>query len=71
VSPQGIQLDEFYHFPAELLELLCDAIPALFRSKRGVIDFFAGCGAGNTLVNEWRVKLRQKADWQCLPTMVI
>src|SRR5713226_8795029 len=60
--PQDTQLDESYHYPPELLELLCDAIPALFRSKRGVIDFFAGCGAGNSLVNEWRVKLRQDPD---------
>jgi hypothetical protein len=61
MKPQEIQLDESYHYPPELLELLCDAIPALFRSKRGVIDFFAGCGA-NSLLNEWRVKLRQDVD---------
>jgi hypothetical protein len=31
------QIDIFYHYPPELLELLCDAVPVLFRSKQGVI----------------------------------
>jgi restriction system protein len=53
------QLDESYHYPPELLELLCDAIPALFRSKPGVIDFFVGCGTTNSFVNDWRGKVRQ------------
>ena len=37
-------VDISYHYPPELLELLCDAVPVLFRSKQGVIDFFAGAG---------------------------
>ncbi len=30
------EVDISYHYPPELLELLCDAVPALFRSKQGV-----------------------------------
>ena len=39
-ATQQIQVDITYHYPPELLELLCDAVPALFRSKPGVLDFF-------------------------------
>jgi hypothetical protein len=38
------QVDILYHYPPELLELLCDTVPLLFRSKQGIIDFFAGAG---------------------------
>jgi hypothetical protein len=38
------ELDISYQYPPELLELLCDAVPCLFRSKQGVIDFFVGAG---------------------------
>jgi hypothetical protein len=31
------QVDITYHYPPELLELLCDAVPVLFRSKQGLI----------------------------------
>jgi hypothetical protein len=61
-TQREIQIDQSYHYPPELLELLCDAVPVLVRSKRGVIDFLAGCGVGNDLLGEWRLKLRQNAD---------
>src|SRR5438309_2064019 len=54
-----IQLDQSYHYPPELLELLCDAIPALFRSKQAVIDFFIGSGVPNKHLNDWIGKLSQ------------
>ena len=44
------ELDTSYHYPPELLELLCDAVPALFRSKQGVIDFFVGAGVPDKLL---------------------
>jgi restriction system protein len=53
------QIDITYHYPPELLELLCDAVPALFRSKQGVIDFFVGAGAPNKLLADWKLKLQQ------------
>jgi restriction system protein len=39
-----VAIDGTYHYPPELLELLADGIPALFKSKQGVIDFFRGAG---------------------------
>jgi hypothetical protein len=37
-----ISLDQTYHYPPELLEMLTEAIRCLFKSKQGVIDFFRG-----------------------------
>jgi restriction system protein len=37
-------MDIIYHYPPELLSLLIDTIPLLFRSKRDVITFFKGAG---------------------------
>jgi len=61
-SQHEIQLDRSYHYPPELLELLCDAIPALFRSKKGVIDFFVGCGVPEKFLRDWMLKLREDRD---------
>jgi restriction system protein len=55
-------LDISYHYPPELLELLCDAVPALFRSKQGVIDFFVGAGVPNKMVGDWKLKLKQDKE---------
>src|SRR5260370_9018145 len=55
-------LDISYHYPPDLLELLCDAVPALFRSKQGVIDFFVGAGVPNTLLGDWKLKLKQDKE---------
>ena len=56
------QIDITYHYPPELLELLCDAVPVLFRSKQGVIDFFVGAGVANKHLGDWKVKLKQDKD---------
>lgn len=56
------QIDITYHYPPELLELLCDAVPALFRSKLAVIDFFKGAGVPRNFLAEWIVKLRQDKE---------
>jgi integrase/recombinase XerD len=55
-------IDITYHYPPELLELLCDAVPAMFRSKPGVIDFFVGAGVPNKLLGDWKLKLQQDKD---------
>jgi restriction system protein len=56
------ELDISYHYPPELLELLCDAVPALFRSKQGVIDFFVGAGVPKKLLDDWKIKLQQDKE---------
>jgi restriction system protein len=52
-------IDITYHYPPELLELLCDVIPVLVRSKPGVIDFFAGAGVPNKHLGDWKLKVKQ------------
>lgn len=56
------ELDISYQYPPELLELLCDVVPALFRSKQGVIDFFVGAGVPKKLLDDWKIKLQQDKD---------
>lgn len=54
----NISLDQNYHYPPELLEMLTDVIPCLFKSKQGVIDFFHGAGTPGPLLAEWRSKVQ-------------
>src|SRR5688572_24655350 len=62
MADQQTQIDITYHYPPELLELLCDAIPVLFRSKQAVIDFFVGAGVLQELLSDWKLKLKQDKD---------
>ena len=52
-----IALDQAYHYPPELLEMLTEVIPCLFKSKQGVVDFFQGAGTPAPLLAEWRSKV--------------
>jgi hypothetical protein len=63
------QIDITYHYPPELLELLCDAVPVLIRSKQGVIDFFVGAGVPNRHLAGWKEKLQQDRDSVKKPVM--
>jgi hypothetical protein len=65
------ELDISYHYPPELLELLFDAVPALFRSKQGVIDFFVGAGVPNELLGDWKIKLKQSSGRQPYKTCLL
>src|SRR5258708_921953 len=54
----NISLDQAYHYPPELLEMLTEVIPCLFKSKQGVIDFFHGAGTPTPFLAEWRSKVQ-------------
>jgi len=41
-------MDESFHYPPELLQLLVDAIPKLCKSKRDLLIFFQGAGVRRT-----------------------
>src|ERR1700730_1934479 len=58
----GAQIGISYQYPPELLELLCDAVPVLFRSKQGVIDFFVGAGVPNIHLADWKLKVKQDKE---------
>jgi restriction system protein len=60
-SPNGghkVSLDSTYHYPPELLELLADGIPALFKSKQALIDFFRGAGVPVNYLSDWQQKVK-------------
>ncbi|PYT51183.1 MAG: restriction endonuclease [Acidobacteria bacterium] len=57
-----VAIDATYHYPPELLELLADGIPALFKSKQGVIDFFRGAGVPTKYLADWQKKVRVDKD---------
>jgi restriction system protein len=57
-----VELSDTYHYPPELLELLTDTIPVLFRSKQAVIDFFRGAGTPSQFLAEWQSRLRADKD---------
>ena len=58
MSNKAVELNDTYHYPPELLELLTDVIPALFRSKQAVIDFFRGAGTPVQFLSDWQTRLR-------------
>ena len=45
-------MDITFHYPPELFELLVEAIPRLFRSKRAVLLFFEGAGVSFNLLDD-------------------
>ena len=55
-------VEQVFHYPPELLNLLTDAISNLVRSKANVITFFQGAGVPPKLLNEWSEKLRTDRD---------
>lgn len=38
-----------HHYPPEVVELLAEVVPKLFKSKPAVIDFFMGACSGSLL----------------------
>lgn len=47
-----------HHYPADVLELLVQGIPRLFRGKQAVIDFFRGAGVVPRLMADLEQRLR-------------
>ncbi len=58
----NISLDQTYHYPPELLEMLTEAIPCLFKSKQAVIDFFHGAATPAPFLAEWQSKVQADRD---------
>ncbi len=54
--------DAAYHWPADLLPLLVETIPRLFRSKRDVIQFFQGAGVPRPILGPVDNQLRTRRE---------
>jgi restriction system protein len=52
-------MDIVFHYPPELMSLLIDTIPLLFRSKMDVLLFFKGAGVNDSRVHELSNHVRQ------------
>ena len=48
-----------FHYPPELLSLLIDTVPLLFRSKKDVLLFFKGAGVASDLTNDLAIRVKQ------------
>ena len=55
-------MDEAYHYPPELLQLLVDTIPRLCKSKRDVFLFFKGAGVKRLVVADLEAQLTEDRD---------
>ena len=45
-------MEESYHYPPEVLNLLVDTVPLLCRSKNDVLVFFRGAGVSDSLMSD-------------------
>jgi len=50
-------VDIIFHYPPELMALLIDAIPCLFRSKKDVLLFFKGAGVSRGFTQDLQAQL--------------
>lgn len=48
----SFNMNIIYHYPPELLNLLVDTIPRLFRSKKDTILFFKGAGVSSAVTSD-------------------
>lgn len=55
-------LDETYHYPPELLQLLVDAIPRLCKTKRDVLLFFRGAGVKRSMLSDLEARLSKDRE---------
>jgi hypothetical protein len=55
-------MEEPFHYPPELLQLLIDTIPRLSKGKKDVVLFFRGAGAPESLLRPWDRKIATEPD---------
>lgn len=55
-------MNDIYHYPADLFDLVVQAIPLLNRSKKSVLTFFNGAGVEETLYKDVSVRLASDPD---------
>ncbi len=55
-------MDIIFHYPPELFNLLVDAIPLLFRSKKDVLLFFKGASVSSALTNDLEKKVNHDRE---------
>jgi restriction system protein len=56
------EMDEAFHYPPELLELMVEAIPRLCRSKQDLLVFFRGAGVSDKSLTPYAELLRTNKE---------
>ncbi len=55
-------LDNTYHYPPDLFQLLIDALSKLCRTKKNVVEFFAGAGVSRELLDDLSKRVYENPD---------
>jgi hypothetical protein len=55
-------MDNAYHYPPDLFQLLVDAISRLFRGKMDVVLFFRGAGIPAPLLQDMEEQVKRDKD---------
>ena len=55
-------MEDPFHYPPELLQLLIDTIPRLSKGKKDVVLFFRGAGAPESLLQPWQRRVETEPD---------
>ena len=55
-------MDSTYHYPPELMSLLIDTIPLLFKTKKDVLLFFRGAGCSMELMQDLQQRVLSEPD---------
>ena len=50
-------MNDVYHYPPDLFDLIVQTIPLLNRSKKAVLTFFNGAGVNDQIFNDISVKV--------------
>lgn len=53
-------MNPVYHYPPELLNLLVEAVPLLFRGKKDVLTFFRGAGVPNATLADLQERVERE-----------
>ena len=61
-SGSASSINIVYHYPADLLQLLIDTIPLLYRSTRDVLALFRSASVRALFLNDLDKRLREELD---------
>jgi restriction system protein len=55
-------MDITYHYPPDLMSLLVETVPLLFKSKKDVLLFFRGAGVADNLIQDLSTRVKEQKD---------
>ncbi|KAA6324508.1 hypothetical protein EZS27_026177, partial [termite gut metagenome] len=56
-NKQLINMNDVYHYPPDLFDLVVQTIPLLNRSKKAVLTFFNGAGVDTSIYTDISLKV--------------